>query len=120
MDHHLVLVWLATEQSKLWVTILLAVCVKILLSPWQSLGRAAGTATAGIFAATVGAEPLLAVLQHGTGWDGSRYVIQMSALLALTGEGVVRYLIELSERPETLVGKLVALWAGFRGRTPPK
>ncbi|MDO5706548.1 MAG: hypothetical protein Q4G49_15975 [Paracoccus sp. (in: a-proteobacteria)] len=86
----------------------LAVLVKLLLSPTLSPRRALGTASAAMLAAWVGTDPLC----HLLGWEGEQMRTLSAALLALTGENIVRRILDLSDNP----AQLKALWDIWRGR----
>lgn len=91
-----------------WLAAALAVVVKLLLSPSLSLRRALGTAAAALLAAWVGTDPVCHIL----GWEGEQMRTLAAALLALTGENIVRRILDLSDNP----AQIKALWDIWRGR----
>lgn len=95
------------EELRLWLAILGAVAVKLLLSDRMTLFRSFATSTAGIFAAWVFTDPLLNAL----GWEPNRYRIAVAAMLALTGENLLRRVLDFS-KSESMIADLVKLWRG--------
>ena len=86
-DHH---------DLSFWVAILLAIIVKILTSPVQSVFRTITTMTAAIFAAWAFTDPVI----HWTGAAPDVWTTPTAALLALTGENLVRKLIMWVDDPK--------------------
>ena len=95
------------EETRLWLAIIGAVVVKIVLSDKLTLVRSFATASAGIFAAWVFTDPLLAAL----GWEPDRYRIAVAAMLALTGENLLRRLLDFTGS-DSMISDLLKMWRG--------
>jgi hypothetical protein len=89
---------------KFWVAVAGAALFKLLTSPWHSPTRAVLTVGAAVFVAWVFTDPVL----HFMGWPAETYRNPVAALLALTGEGSMRWAIRIT--PD----KLIQTWKDFR------
>lgn len=95
------------EELRLWLAIFGAVAVKLLLSDRLTIFRSIATSSAGIFAAWVFTDPALNAL----GWEPDRYRVAVAAMLALTGENILRRLLDFTSS-ETMLADLLKLWRG--------
>lgn len=91
-----------------WIAIAGATIVKLLTSPYSSFMRAVLTVVAAVFSAWAFTEPALDWL----GLNPATYKTPMAALLALTGEGLIRILMAGSNDPI----KIMEWWRAWRGR----
>lgn len=89
---------------RFWLAIAGAALFKLLASPWHSPTRALLTVSAGFFAALVFTNPVL----HFMSWPVDEYRIPVAALLALTGDGTMRWVIRIT--PD----KLIETWKDLR------
>lgn len=85
----------------------LAIATRLLVSPVQSWRMALAVVSSGVLVAVVGTGPLTGYLQL----DGQTSQAAISAALALTGERIVRHILDVSENPS----KLAELWRWWRG-----
>lgn len=90
-----------------WLAVIGATLVKLLTSPYHSFLRAAVTVFAAVFAAYIFTEPTVKWL----GLEPETYTTPVAALLALTGEGLMRLGMASSNDP----GKLFELLRQWRG-----
>jgi hypothetical protein len=90
-----------------WVAVVGATLVKLLTSPYASIGRAVTTVFVAVFAAWAFTDSAL----HWFGLGGDTYKVPMAALIALTGEGVARIILAGANDP----AKLLTLWRQWRG-----
>mgnify|MGYP000880805901 CR=1 FL=1 len=90
-----------------WISVLGATGIKLLTSPYHSLTRALLTVFAAMFSAYVFTEPVI----HWLDLDAKTYTTAMAALLALTGEGIMRALMAVANDPS----KGLAWWKSLRG-----
>jgi len=88
-----------------WLAALGAALLKVITSPKHSITRSATTIAAAVFCAWAFTDAVLVYLEL----DPESYTIATAALIALTGENVTRWVMDLS--PE----KIIALWKG-RGK----
>ena len=88
---------------RFWVAILGAAVFKLMTSPWHSPTRAIITVLAAVFSAWVFTDPVL----HFMSWPMT-YREPVAALLALTGEGTMRWVIR------TTPDKLLEYWKDLR------
>lgn len=95
------------QGGPFWIAVAGAVLVKLLTSQYQSLLRAIATVFTAVFAAYFFTDPVLDYL----GLVPDTYKAPMAALLALTGEGIMRALIAAANDP-TRIGDI---WRSFRG-----
>lgn len=95
------------EDIKVWGFIILTILAKLLLSPTQSLVRAAATATTAILAAQVMTQPTL----HRLGLDPDVYLILIACLWALIGENIIRRVLDFTSS-ETAIKDILDLWRG--------
>lgn len=89
-----------------WIAVVGAVIVKLITSPYHSFWRAVVTVLAAVFSAWVFTESVV----DWFGLDPDTYKTPMAALLALTGEGLMRVLMAGSNDPI----KLIELWKAWR------
>lgn len=90
-------------EYKFWLAVLGAAIFKLLTSPWHSPTRAVITVLAAVFSAWIFTDPVL----HFMNWPMT-YREPVAALLALTGEGTMRWVIRIT--PE----KLIDIWKDLR------
>lgn len=95
------------EEVRIWLAIIGAVVVKIILSDKLTVVRSTATASAGIFAAWVFTDPFLSVV----GWEPDRYRIAVAAMLALTGENLLRRVLDFTSS-ESMIADLFKMWRG--------
>lgn len=91
------------QHIDFWIAVAGAALFKLLTSPWHSLTRAIVTVLAAIFAAWVFTDPTM----HFMDWPES-YRNPVAALLALTGEGTMRWVIR------TTPDRLIEIWKDLR------
>lgn len=89
---------------KFWIAIAGAALFKLLTSPWHSPTRAIMTVGAAVFAAWVFTDPVL----HVMSWPPETYRNPVAALLALSGESFMRWVIM------TTPDKLLSIWKELR------
>lgn len=89
---------------RFWVAVAGAALFKLLTSPWHSPTRAVLTVGAAVFVAWVFTDPVL----HFMAWPAETYRNPVAALLALTGEGTMRWAIRIT--PD----KLIETWKDLR------
>lgn len=85
----------------------LAIATRLLMSPVQSPRMAMAVVSSGVLVAVVGTGPLAGYLNL----TGQASQSAVSAALALTGERIVRHILDVSENPS----KLAELWKWFKG-----
>lgn len=90
-----------------WFAAIGSALLKILLSPWMGFWKGLASVVAALFCAIVFTEPLLNYLNM----DPETYKAALAALIALTGEGVVRWLLQIATEP----GKLAEIIRYIRG-----
>ena len=90
-----------------WFAAFGSAALKIALSPWMGFWKGAVSVGAALFCAIVFTEPVLDYLNM----DPETYKAALAALIALTGEGVVRWLLQIATEP----GKLAAMIKTLRG-----
>lgn len=95
------------NEPSFWFAVAGATVVKLMTSPYQSLLRAATTVFAALFAAYFFTDPVL---------DWSRlppetYKAPVAALLALTGEGLMRVAMQVANDPSKII-EWVRAWRG--------
>lgn len=106
------------------VVIAFAVLVKQVLSPFHSVWRAVSTALAAVFCAYVFTDPICSIL----GWGDEKTRLAVAAVLGLTGEHIIRHIIDTGQDPDkgitrirTVVVKVVDLMTVWRsGSQPPR
>ena len=91
-----------------WLSVAGATLVRIVTSQKRSLVRSAFTVFAAIFAAYVFTDPSLDYLRLSP----DTYKAPVAALWALTGEGVMRWVINASQDPLSAVRAVLAAWRG--------
>lgn len=94
-----------------WISVGAATIVRYLLgekhSPWQAFI----TGFAGIWAAWTFTQPFINMV----GWDGDTYMISVAGTLALTGSGLARIMITITQDPENLAkffSDIIKAWRG--------
>ena len=90
-----------------WISVAGATIVKLLTTPYKSLIHLGLTIFAAVFSAMVFTDPVLAWLKL----DPNAYKAAIAALLALTGEGIMRALITVAADP-TKALEWVRAWRG--------
>lgn len=88
---------------RFWLAVVGAAFFKLITSPHHTLSRAILTGAVAIYCPVLFTEPALRFLQ----WDDS-YKVLIAAVLTLTGEGVMRWIMNLT--PEQMIN----LWKGFK------
>ncbi len=89
-----------------WISVLGATLIKLFTSQYQSFTRAFLTVFAAMFSAYIFTDPMI----HWLALDPITYTTPMAALVALTGEGLMRTLISFGENPT----KAIELWKAWR------
>lgn len=90
-----------------WISVAGATVIKVLTSPYHSFLRALLTVFAAVFAAYVFTDPVV----HWLGLEPKTYTTPMAALLALTGEGLMRAIIAGGNDPWDMLTR----WKKWRG-----
>lgn len=90
-----------------WVALSGASIIKILTSPFHSITRAAIMVVTAVFVAWAFADAALDFM----GLDPVKYKVAVGAVLALSADGLVRFVFNLWEDP----GKAIDLWKKLRG-----
>lgn len=90
-----------------WFSAFGAAFVKVVTSPYSGVFHAFATVGCAVFAASIFTDPLLTFFKL----PAEPYRLAMAALVALTGEGIMRKLIDIGARPETLLD-LFKKWRG--------
>lgn len=91
-----------------WLAVVGATVIKLFTSPYTSFWRALATVFAAVFSAYIFTDPVTLWLKL----DPLTYTTPIAALLALTGEGVMRLLMSSANDP----GKLLELFRQWRGK----
>lgn len=81
-----------------WLAVIGATLVKLFTSPFTSFWRALATVFAAVFSAYIFTDPAVAWLDL----DPFTYTAPMAALLALTGEGLMRLIMASANDPAKL------------------
>lgn len=89
-------------DHRVWLAIGGAILVKIITSEKHSFKRAATIISVSVFAAWVGTDPMVDYMNL----DPEKHRVVTAALLALTGESLVRWLSNLDPM------KLIQAWRG--------
>ncbi len=92
------------HELRFWIAIGIATLLKVLTSKFHSPVRIMITVIAALFAAIFFTEPVLHLMQ----WEPDTYKVPTAALLALTGEGLMRSLVTIT------FDKLVKHWKDLR------
>lgn len=95
------------DDLKVWLFIGLTIFVKLIMSPSLKLTRAISTASAALLTCLSLTEPIL----NWSGLDPDIYLIPVVVILALTGENLVRRLLDAVESEDFLVN-LINFWRG--------
>lgn len=85
-----------------WLTMAGAVVVKLLTSPYHSIWRAAVQIVTAVFCAWVFTDPVIDWLDL----DPDTYKNPVAALVAITGEGIVRALLLAANNPKEFIALL--------------
>lgn len=93
---------------KFWAVAAGATLIKVASSPYFSLPRAALMVFAALFSVYVFTDPLMHWLQLEV-----RYRLALAALVALTGEGLMRMIITCANDPRQFM-ELLKIWRGGR------
>lgn len=103
--------WVVTplgQEPQFWLAVIGATIVKLFTSPYHSLARAASTVFAAVFAAYLFTDAVL----HWLDMSPETYKAPVAALLALTGEGLMRVAIQVANEPTKLLEFLRAWRSG--------
>ena len=95
------------DDINMLITIGAGLVVKVLLSTSMTAAKIIAASTAGVFVAWVFTDPIIGWV----GMDPLLYRVPLAALLALTGEQIVRRLIRYSDKPDELLADIIK----FRG-----
>lgn len=90
-----------------WFAAFGSAALKIALSPWMGVWKGAISVGAALFCAIVFTGPTLNYLNM----DPETYKAALAALIALTGESIVRSLLQIATEP----GKLAEMIKSIRG-----
>ena len=91
-----------------WISVIGATVIKLMTSPFHGPFKALLTVFAAMFAAYIFTEPMV----HWLGLDPATYTTPMAALLALSGEGLMRTVMAAANDPS----KLLELYRAWRDR----
>jgi len=94
------------QDVNFWIAAGCATMIKLFSSPYHSFLRAVLTVFAAIFSAYFFTEPALDYLRL----NPEIYRAPVAAIVALTGEGVMRALIEASLNPQKWLADVVSKW----------
>lgn len=94
-----------------WVAVAGATLIKLTTSPYTGPFKAGSMVVAAIISAYLFTAPALAFFNL----DPDTYTTPMAALLALTGEGIARWLIGLSQNLPTEPSKIAEFIRSWRG-----
>lgn len=94
-----------------WIVAIGAAILKIALSPWAGYLAVLISFGAGLFSAFVFADPVMAYFNL----DQNIYRNLAIAVVVMTGEGVVRWLIYVSSKPSRIID-LIKLWRNGGGK----
>ena len=97
------------QSLAFWVAIIGAIVVKLLTSPYHSLLRAVSTVFAALFAAYIFTDAAV----DWIGLDPEKYTVPMAALLALTGEGLMRMVVKITSDYKEILN-IIREWRGRR------
>lgn len=90
-----------------WIVAGVATIIKLLTSPFHSLPRSVAMVASGVLVAVLGTWPVLQWFRL----NPDTFLLPVCALLTLTGEGVVRFVISVSMDPD----RFFKLWRGKGG-----
>lgn len=93
---------------KFWAVAVGATIIKVASSPYFSFPRAVLMVFAALFSVYVFTDPLMHWLQLEV-----RYRLAMAALIALTGEGLMRMIITGADDPKQFI-ELLKVWRGSK------
>jgi hypothetical protein len=88
-----------------WLTVAGAVAVKLITSKYEGFWRALAAIFAAMFSAWVFTNPVL----NWTALDPETYRYFIAALAALTGEGIMKWIIAASNEPTKIID-LIRQW----------
>jgi len=91
--------WQPDSDQSFWLAVFGATIVKMATSPYKSLIRAILTGFAAVFAAWIFTDPFI----NWFSLSQEVYRVPAAALLALTGEGIMRFLIRTANDPTQLL-----------------
>lgn len=86
------------EDWRYYLAMVAAALFKVVLSKTLTFKQSAVSFALGVFSAWVFTRPLI----HWAGLDPEVYMVPTAAIIALTGEQIVRRIIRYSERPNDL------------------
>jgi hypothetical protein len=95
------------HDLRFWLAVFGATVVKVATSPYHSFKRAMLTVFAAVFSAWAFTDPVIAYLNL----DPDSYRNMFAALLALTGEGFMRFLIAFANNPTQAI-EWYKVWRG--------
>lgn len=95
------------HDPQVWMAIAGATAVKLFTTPYRSIVHAISTVFAAVFAAVVFTDPVLKWMAL----DPAAYKTAVAALLALTGEGLMRIAMQVAGDPTRALDWLRA-WRG--------
>lgn len=90
-----------------WFAAFGAAALKIILSPWLGVLKGLLSVASALLVATIFTDPLVAYLNL----NPDAYKTAVAALVALTGEGVVRWMLQLVSDPARILA-FVKAWRG--------
>jgi hypothetical protein len=90
-----------------WVALIGAAIIRVVTSPFHSWARSFIMIVTSVFTAWLLTDPVLAWL----GLNPAVYKAAVGGILALTADGLVRWMLNVSNDP----GKILDLWSKFRG-----
>lgn len=107
-DWQWVSTFIAALDWQFWLTVFAAAAIKVSRSGGLKFLPAIATGGTAIFCAAVGTEPAA----HYLGIEEPFTKYALAALIALTGEGLIRLAIDLSDNPR----EIISLWKQWRGK----
>lgn len=99
-----------------WLALIGAALLRIVLSPWEGATRSIISFSAALFCGYVLPDPLLSWL-HGPSSPDDGLRTLMIILCALTGEGVVRFILNSVRTPKNVLEVLTRIILAFRGKS---
>lgn len=97
---------------RFWLVVIGATIVKVISSPFHSIRRAAIMIFVAFFCAVVFTEPVVDFF----GLNRQTYGYGVAAALALTGEGFIRMILQMVEKPEKLSAAISEWFKWWTGR----
>jgi hypothetical protein len=95
-----------------WLAVIGAAGVKLFTSEYTGFLRALTTVVAAVFAAYFFTTPVMTLL----GLDPETYTTAMAAIMALTGEGLMRWIMGVSDSLPSDPSKIVDLFKRWTGK----